>query len=153
VHAQQAICVPGDASQLNQVLVNLLLNAKDASPPGAPITIEATQTSPDFADIVITDRGSGIAPDVLPRIFDPLFTTKPRGTGLGLAVVQQVIEAHGGTVNVQSEAGVGTEFHLQLPICEATEPAHSAAGGSLLLVEDDAAVAAGLDALLTSEGV
>src|SRR5438105_837831 len=153
IHAETGLCVRGDVSQLNQVLVNLLINAKDASAPGAPITIEAKRASDEFADIVVADRGSGIPPDVLDRIFDPLFTTKPRGTGLGLAVVQQVIEAHGGTVNVQSEAGVGTTFHLQLPICEATEPAHSAAGGSLLLVEDDGAVAAGLDALLTSEGV
>jgi two-component system, cell cycle sensor histidine kinase and response regulator CckA len=153
IESERGLSIRGDASQLNQVLINLLLNARDASPPRTPITIEAKRAPANFVEIVVADRGSGIAPENLGRIFDPLFTTKPRGTGLGLAVVHQVIAAHGGSVRARSEAGIGTEFHLLLPSVEprATTPAKARA--SLLLVEDDAGVAAGLSAILGSEGI
>jgi signal transduction histidine kinase len=150
IETQEGLWIRGDVSQLNQVLVNLLLNARDASAPNSPIEIRVLRESEQFAEIVVADHGSGIRSDLLERIFDPLFTTKQRGTGLGLAVVRQVMDAHGGTVRVKSEVGAGTEFRLRLPMAKVRED-RPAAGRSLLLVEDDAGVAAGLEVLLTSE--
>jgi len=153
VEAERGLSIRGDVSQLNQVLINLLLNARDASPPRIPITIEAKRAPSNFVEIVVADRGSGVPPEILDRIFDPLFTTKPRGTGLGLAVVHQVIAAHGGSVRARSEAGIGSEFHLLLPSVEPRPAAPAKRRASLLLVEDDAGVAAGLSAILGSEGI
>jgi PAS domain S-box-containing protein len=158
VQSEAGLHIRGDISQLNQVLINLLLNARDAAPPRTPITIAATRASnagapAKFVEIVVSDRGSGIPPHLIDRIFDPLFTTKPRGTGLGLAIVHQVIAAHGGSVRVVSEPGAGTEFHLLFPMAESRAAQTSAMRGSLLLVEDDAGVAAGIAAVLGSEGL
>jgi two-component system cell cycle sensor histidine kinase/response regulator CckA len=152
IESERGLSIRGDVSQLNQVLINLLLNARDASPPRTQITIEAKRAG-NFVEIVVADRGSGIPPETLDRIFDPLFTTKPRGTGLGLTVVHQVIAAHGGSVRARSETGVGTKFHLLLPSVEPRATAPAKRRASLLLVEDDAGVAAGLSAILGSEGI
>lgn len=118
--------INGDMNLLNQVLSNLVLNARDASPPDAPIVISARRAASEVLstpsiDITVTDRGSGIPPENLQRIFEPLFTTKRRVTGLGLAVVHQVVHAHGGTVRVRSEVGVGSEFHVILPLRETAD--------------------------------
>jgi PAS domain S-box-containing protein len=154
IRAEPGLAIRGDVSQLNQVLVNLLINSRDAAAHKSPIGIEASrESSGSFVEIVVADRGSGIPPEVLEHIFDPLFTTKPSGTGLGLAVVHQVVTAHGGSIRVQSEVGVGTEFHLLLPAAVPPPEPPPRIGGSLLLVEDDAGVAAGLSAILGSEGL
>jgi len=150
VNIEPGLSIRGDVTQLNQVLVNLLLNARDASASASVIEIRATRESKQLAEIVVADHGSGIRPELLERIFDPLFTTKQRGTGLGLAVVRQVVEAHGGSVSAQSRLGDGTQFHLHLPLADRPAP-HAAAGRTVLIVEDDASVAGALAELLTTE--
>ncbi|MBR8303904.1 histidine kinase [Burkholderia dolosa] len=107
-------CLP---SQLNQVFMNLLVNAAQAMPERGVITIR-TSSDGDQVSIAIADTGTGMAPDVVRRIFDPFFTTKPvgQGTGLGLSVSQRIVERHRGTIDVTSEPGRGTTFHIRLPV-------------------------------------
>jgi two-component system cell cycle sensor histidine kinase/response regulator CckA len=126
--ADDGLFIRGDIQQLNQVLANLMINARDASGDRAPIRIgarrmaaESSGLSAEALDLAVIDEGGGIPREILDRIFEPLFTTKGHGTGLGLAVVHQVITAHGGVVRVRSEVGYGTEFHLILPLVEAIQ--------------------------------
>ena len=105
----------------------------------------------------VRDTGTGIAPDVLPHIFEPLYTTKASGTGLGLAVVQQIIAHHGGTLSVETFQRLGTVFRIRLPrivrpIAVET-PTQAPALERVLLVEDDEIVAEGLVQLLVMEGL
>jgi PAS domain S-box-containing protein len=119
-----------DPGQTGQVFRNLALNAREAMPEGGTISVRAENVvlgphehpslpPGDYVRVSITDRGGGISKDVLPRIFDPYFSTKLRGAqkgmGLGLAICHAVIQSHGGAITVQSEPGVGTTFHLLLP--------------------------------------
>jgi two-component system cell cycle sensor histidine kinase/response regulator CckA len=125
----------------------------------------ATVTSPDrFVHLTVQDDGCGIPPDVLPHIFEPLFTTKKaRGTGLGLSIARQVITRHAGHMFVESTVRRGTTMHLFIPATTAdfvegvgavSNPALSARTcNHILLVEDDPAVAAGITALLESNGI
>jgi PAS domain S-box-containing protein len=154
--------VHGDGSQLAQVLVNLALNARDAmEAAGGTLTLEARPAvegeianAERFVRISVRDTGTGIAGDDLPYIFEPLFTTKNRGTGLGLSVAFQVVAAHGGDIAVESEPGQGTVFHLLIPagsvpaeeLEEEAQPATGELAGSLrvLIVDDDNSVATGL---------
>ncbi|MCA9675217.1 MAG: HAMP domain-containing protein [Kofleriaceae bacterium] len=110
--------IRGHAGQINQVFMNLLTNAAQAvaSRDDAVITID-TAGEGDHVVVTIGDNGAGIPPDVLPRIFDPFFTTKEvgEGTGLGLSIVHELVERHGGTIDVHSDLGVGTTFTVQLP--------------------------------------
>ncbi|HEV7921067.1 MAG TPA: ATP-binding protein [Thermoanaerobaculia bacterium] len=147
------LIISGDVSQLNQVLANLVLNARDASPRGAKIEITAARVAGDRLDLTVADRGAGIPDDIRTRIFEPLFTTKRSGTGLGLAVVHQVIEAHDGEVRVESEMGRGTRFHLLLPLIADRAAVRRLLPERVVIVEDDPSVAAGLSALLESEGI
>jgi signal transduction histidine kinase len=112
-----AIC---DPEQLHQVISNLVVNARDAMPAGGVITIAADVEPTDASRVRIrvSDTGVGIAPEVLPRIFEPLYTTKQKGTGLGLSVVQQTVERNFGTISVQSSLGKGTTFQILLPRSE-----------------------------------
>jgi signal transduction histidine kinase len=112
--------VDGDAELLHQALVNVLLNGINATSIGGEVRVCATiaaseQQSPSSISVTIRDTGHGIAPADLPHIFDPFFTTRPDGTGLGLSIVQQILEEHGGTVEVDSQLGTGTSFVLRLP--------------------------------------
>jgi two-component system sensor histidine kinase HydH len=102
-----------DPDRLTQALLNLYLNAIQAMPEGGRLQINAAET-PAGLELVVRDSGSGIPADALDRIFDPYYTTKTTGTGLGLAVVQKVVEAHGGRVRVQSDQQ-GSRFTLILP--------------------------------------
>jgi PAS domain S-box-containing protein len=149
--------VSADGAQLQQVVMNLAINARDAMPDGGTLRIalledeqpaEPDATAPrHVARLLVGDTGSGIPPDVLPHIFEPFFTTKPpgQGTGLGLAIVQSVAARHGGSIDVHSEAGKGTTFAVHLPCIEApaatdiAEPhAATACGrGELVLIVDD----------------
>ena len=110
------------ASQINQVLLNLLANAAQAIPSGKEGRI-IVRTSCDgtYAFIEVEDNGSGIPDEVLQKIFDPFFTTKDpgKGTGLGLSVSQKIIQDHGGNMTVSSTVGVGTKFIISLPITQA----------------------------------
>lgn len=109
-----------DKNQMKQVLLNLFINAIDAMPDGGKIEIKIRQEK-DYLVMSVSDSGSGIESDCLARIFDPFFTSKPKGSGLGLALVNKIVRAHGGFINVSSETGHGTEFSISLPA--ASEPA------------------------------
>ncbi len=117
----------GNAGKLQQVFLNLFLNAKDAMQSGGSLQIRTLVNG--HVTIAITDTGSGIAPEHLQRIYDPFFTTKSapkegqrRGTGLGLAVTYGIIQEHSGKIRVESEVGCGTTFYLEFPVLR--KPAH-----------------------------
>jgi PAS domain S-box-containing protein len=107
----------GDANTLQQVLLNLVTNAWDAVERDGAVTIETTvaATVPPSVRLVVSDTGRGIDPEVLPRIFDPFFSTKPTGTGLGLSITDGIVREHGGTIDVESLPGRGTRFVLTFP--------------------------------------
>ena len=106
-----------DGNQIQQVLVNLLLNAEDAVEPGKGRIRVATRALPgDLVEVEVQDNGTGIKPDDVPRLFEPFFSTKGnRGTGLGLAVTWGILESHGGSVEVDTELGRGTSFFVRIP--------------------------------------
>lgn len=157
------LCVRGDRSQLEQVLLNLCFNARDAIESKGQIRLRAGQQTvyglglgPDpqldageYVVMTVEDDGHGIAADVLPRIFDPFFTTKgtATGTGLGLANSYSIIEQHDGTIIVESTPGKGSSFSVYLPLAAselvaesespAPEPTRAATAGELVLVADD----------------
>jgi signal transduction histidine kinase len=109
-------CAP---SQMNQVFLNLLTNAAQATAEdGGVITVRTFQPDAERVAVEFADNGHGIPPDVLPKIFDPFFTTKEvgKGTGLGLSISYKIIESHGGRIDVQSKVGVGTRFTVTLPV-------------------------------------
>lgn len=103
------------ASTLRRALLNLIQNAAEALHPGGRVTLVGQRTS-TRVQLQVRDTGSGIAAERLAHIFEPLHTTKPGGTGLGLHIVQEVVTAHGGEVTVQSVAGQGTTFTITLPL-------------------------------------
>jgi signal transduction histidine kinase len=103
-----------DATQLGQALDNLVRNAIEATPQGGRVTV-AARCERGGCLVEVRDTGGGIAPEDLPRIFDLYFTTKPDGTGVGLAVTQQIVTAHGGTIEVDSRPGRGTTMSVRLP--------------------------------------
>jgi C4-dicarboxylate-specific signal transduction histidine kinase len=111
----------GDDASLQRVLINLLDNAVNASKKGGKLRIAARASTADAKrpgiEIKITDDGAGIPGELLPKIFDLFVTTKPsgKGTGLGLAVCQEIVKAHGGTINIKSEVGTGTSVRIYLP--------------------------------------
>jgi CheY-like chemotaxis protein len=107
--------VSGDDAELREVLVNMVFNAVDAMPHGGGLRL-ASKDAEGFAVIEVSDTGEGMADDVRARVFDPFFTTKGvRGMGLGLSVSYGVISRHGGTIEVESEVGRGTNFRIKLP--------------------------------------
>jgi two-component system sensor histidine kinase PilS (NtrC family) len=108
--------VRADSSKLRQVMWNLLRNAAEAASSGGKhVNVSAHLEGEDDVLIVVGDDGPGIAPDQLARIFDPFFTTKEKGTGLGLATCHAVIAEHGGSIDVQSTLGTGTQMTVTLP--------------------------------------
>jgi signal transduction histidine kinase len=116
--------VEHDANQINQVLLNLLLNAIQSMDKPGTIRVSIDQDgSDDRALITVADEGKGIPPEHLPSIFRPFFTTKGHGTGLGLSLAKRTVEAHGGTIEVSSELGRGTQFIVLLPMKRKEEPA------------------------------
>lgn len=112
------------ASQINQVLLNLLVNAAQAIPEKGEISIRTGQAG-DEVFIAIADTGSGIPAENLSRIFEPFFTTKPvgKGTGLGLAISHDIVQKHGGRIEVESTVGKGTTFTVWLPVNSPVEAA------------------------------
>jgi PAS domain S-box-containing protein len=102
------------ASTLRRALLNLVQNAAEALRPGGTVTLAGHGTD-DQVQIQVRDTGSGIPAEQLAQIFEPLYTTKPGGTGLGLYIVQQIVAAHGGQVTVESQVGRGTTFTITLP--------------------------------------
>jgi PAS domain S-box-containing protein len=108
--------ISGNGNALQQVLTNLLLNARDAMPRGGEVRIETTPDRTGWLRLTIADTGDGMTPEVLAKIWEPFYTTKTSGTGLGLAVTHRIIREHGGTVEVQSAPGSGTTFTIMLPL-------------------------------------
>jgi signal transduction histidine kinase len=104
-----------DGQLMETVLYNLLLNAAQASPPKGSITLKTRQLD-DAVEIAVIDRGRGIDPIDMESIFNPFFTTKSDGVGLGLAIVSKIVDEHGGTINVESKPGEGTAFRVYLPL-------------------------------------
>jgi CheY-like chemotaxis protein len=153
-----------DQGQLEQALLNLALNARDAMPAGGTLAIQAkniqfgeaqnwrhSSVQPgSYVMIAVTDTGTGMDTDTQARIFEPFFTTKPpgKGTGLGLPMVYGVIQQSGGAISVYSEPGQGSTFKIFFPQCEAgvspdaKPPAASEVNGNetILLVEDQGAI-------------
>jgi len=122
----ETIIAPGvppfllDPDRLTQALLNLYINAIQAMPEGGLLTVSAGESAAGL-ELVVSDSGAGIPDEALRKIFDPYYTSKNTGTGLGLAVVQKVVEAHGGTIRVQSDPGRGTRFTITLPSMEQEE--------------------------------
>jgi PAS domain S-box-containing protein len=154
--------VKADPGQIEQVLVNLSVNARDAMPRGGRLTIETSVVALDaeyckrhlearpgpYVMLAASDNGVGISEEVRPRLFEPFFTTKPagRGTGLGLATAYGIIKQAGGSIEVYSEVGHGTTFKIYLPQVDETAAAQAASLGegelsrgseTVMIVEDD----------------
>ena len=104
-----------DANQIGQVLINLIQNAYQAMTDGGNLKI-STKVSEGFMEVEVGDSGCGIPEKEIKKIFDPLFTTKPRGTGIGLAVCHGIIQKHNGVIDVKSQEGVGTTMFIRLPL-------------------------------------
>lgn len=112
-----------DVNQIQQVLINLLLNAEEAIQDGGTITVRSTLNADQKTiKVEIADTGCGIPPENLPKIFEPFFSTKPKGTGLGLAVSYGIVRNHKGDMLVSSRHGEGTSFVIQLPITQESNP-------------------------------
>lgn len=167
--------VRADRGQLDQVLINLCVNARDAMPGGGRLTIEtenvifdeeycamhAWATPGRYVMLQVSDSGCGMAPEMLGQIFEPFFTTKEpgRGTGLGLATVYGIVRQHSGTVQVYSEVGKGSTFKVYLPAvedaaainCQGPEPIR---GGheKILVAEDDSQIRSLAKRILESAG-
>ncbi|HEY3053629.1 MAG TPA: PAS domain S-box protein [Thermoanaerobaculia bacterium] len=168
------IYVHADPLQIGQVFTNLALNARDAMQErgGGKLTVTAelarsfgsfrfgvVKTADRFIHFTVRDEGCGISDERLAHMFEPLFTTKNGGIGLGLAISYQVVTCHNGHIFVESEVGKGSSFHVflpaTLPLVHQDEPAQPPALSirRLLLVEDEPAVASGICMLLQMEGV
>ena len=172
-----------DSSQFEQIILNLVLNARDAMPRGGTLTLETSVTSleagwtaedgqlppGEHVVVAVTDTGAGIAPEITERIFEPFFSTKAdgQGTGLGLAVVRDMVRAAGGQVLVYSEPGHGSSFKLYFPRVQAQEQAHDSSAEAraegdavlraegtrvILLAEDEEAVRSLTRTLLEQHG-
>jgi signal transduction histidine kinase len=156
--------IMADYGQLEQVLVNLAVNARDAMPEGGTLTIDTENVEADAAYVTlrqglspgryvrlrVSDTGVGMSPEVAARAFEPFFTTKPKGegTGLGLATIYGIVSGAGGHVQAYSEPGLGTTFTVLLPATDAPLPAppdalrepRAGAGETILVVEDEVAM-------------
>jgi signal transduction histidine kinase len=105
---------PVDTQQFRQILWNLCLNAVEAMPEGGELRVAATVRG-EILEVTISDTGEGIAESDLSHLFEPFFSTKEEGTGLGLALVHRIVQEHGGEIDVRSSPGLGTTFTLTLP--------------------------------------
>ena len=159
-----------DAIQMGQVIFNIVINAQQAMPLGGTITIAAENVTvgPEekhampagrYVRISVRDKGVGIAKEIRSRIFDPFFTTKKKGSGLGLATSYSIVRQHGGSIEVESEPGEGSVFHIFLPASEpaeahAAKAAAAAPGGSgrILIMDDEEMVRDTISAMLHYHG-
>jgi signal transduction histidine kinase len=155
-----------DVRKLRQVLLNLVLNAMQASPPGETVTIDVGEKcgADGFLRLRVVDHGAGMTPEVLERIRKPYFTTREGGTGLGVAVARGLVEQHGGRISYESAPGKGTTVAIDLPRCALSSPlaqkqlpkspragcAPAAAASGASLVADAVPVPAASDAPLPS---
>ena len=161
--------IAGDARELQQTFVNLVINARDAGAKKIELRVERTTRSryrfgvvPEGVSHVhlsLSDDGRGMPPQMMEHVFEPLFTTKKSGTGLGLALARNVVEQHGGSIFVESREGEGSTFHIFLPVTyeepvpiETVVPARPPGMHAVVLVEDEPAVAEGVATLLALDG-
>jgi CheY-like chemotaxis protein len=162
-----------DRSQLSLALVNLLINARDAMPDGGRVVVSleeamhganGTGEKTPFLSISVSDQGVGIPPELLDKVAEPFFTTKPagEGTGLGLSMVAGFIEQSGGSIRITSEAGTGTTIAMLIPVAPEAHPADDADATeadeamtirSLLLVDDEEAVRSVVSEQLSDFGI
>ncbi|MGZ8866974.1 MAG: PAS domain-containing hybrid sensor histidine kinase/response regulator [Thermoanaerobaculia bacterium] len=170
--------IPSDVSilcdryHLEQVIANLATNARDAMPDGGTFTLEialdagrwrnrvALRPGVQYARLTVIDNGAGISAEVLSHIWEPLFTTKRAGTGLGLPIAKRLIERQNGVILIDSTEGRGTMFHIFLPVAAGAKPPQPADEAApraplrrVVLVEDDESVAVGLGLMFELEGV
>jgi two-component system, NtrC family, sensor histidine kinase HydH len=110
--------VPLDREMFKQALLNLLLNAEQAMPEGGQLTLVAAVEGPNVC-LSLIDTGRGMSAETAAQVFKPFFSTRPGGTGLGLPTTRKIVEAHGGTIDVQSAPGRGTKFTIRLPVAAA----------------------------------
>jgi signal transduction histidine kinase len=108
------LLVPIDAKLIKQAVLNLMINGVQAMPNGGELILSASRTD-GFIRIDVIDTGTGIDADAMKNIFNAYYSTKKGGTGLGLAIGQRIAREHGGSLNVQSEIGKGSDFYLLLP--------------------------------------
>ena len=121
--------IQADQALLHRAIENLVLNAMDAMPAGGVLMLRTTHQD-DGVHLEISDTGAGLTPEECDRLFTPYYTTKQHGTGLGLAIVQSVVSDHGGRISVESESGVGTSFHIDLPTKPRPKPVNPANAGA-----------------------
>lgn len=161
-----------DTGQMSQVIQNLVINAKHAMPNGGVLRISGKNTrlsgrenlplmEGEYIRVSIKDCGSGISPENLSRIFDPYFTTKEKGSGLGLATAYSILKRHEGLITVESELGKGSTFHLYLPASQAATPAtksdttlqmRGSGTGRILAMDDEPGIRTLLTAILKHFG-
>ena len=153
-----------DSAQMQQILTNLVVNARDAMPNDGRLSIALSQRDAQL-QLVVSDSGPGIPPHAMKHIFEPLFTTKRSGTGLGLAVARQIITMHGGSIDAANLEGGGAIFTILLPLLptqalpsggvrtESERPMDHDQPMNVLLVEDDEAISSGMAELLRDEGI
>jgi two-component system sensor histidine kinase AtoS len=124
-HDPECPQAPLDAREIRKALLNLILNGLEALGPGGRLTIDTAYAS-DARTITVTidDTGAGMSEETLARVFDLFFTTKPEGTGLGMALARSVVTRHGGQLAINSEVGRGTRVLVRLPI----DPGHAEGG-------------------------
>lgn len=115
--ARMLTATPIDATQMQQVLVNLIKNAAQAMTTGGTLTLQTGENS-DSVWMSVTDTGGGIPQEQINRIFEPFYTTKKKGSGLGLMIVQRIVRAHNGRIELESNVGKGTTFRIWLPLHE-----------------------------------
>ena len=137
--------VDGNASELREMLINLLLNALDAMPNGGDLGVNVRQLDADHVEITISDTGIGMTAEVRARCFEPFFTTKgSAGTGLGLAMCYGIVQRHEGVISIESELGEGTTVRINLPaakrvpIAKASPRVEPVRRMRVLLIDDDA---------------
>lgn len=123
--------IRGDEAQLRAALLNLLRNSREAMPAGGSVTV-TTRASDGYVEAEVRDTGAGIPAEALPRIFDAFYSTKEKGTGLGLAFTQQVVQEHGGSITCDSAPGDGTSFRVRLPAVTDERPSTSVGVGEAL---------------------
>jgi two-component system, NtrC family, nitrogen regulation sensor histidine kinase NtrY len=122
LHLEENIpIIQADATLLHRAIENLILNAMDAMPAGGVLMLR-TQTIEGGVSLEVSDTGTGLTPEESERIFTPYYTSKQHGSGLGLAIVQAIVADHGGRISVESESGVGTSFHIELPASRPHKP-------------------------------
>jgi signal transduction histidine kinase len=169
--------ISADPSQIQQILLNLAVNARDAMPSGGLLTIEARHAPSEVRDervlrgvqpeigarLCVSDTGCGMTPETIAQVFEPFFTTKPlgKGTGLGLSTVYGIVQQHGGRIDVTSEPGTGTTFTIDFPAVAAADSPDAAGdhvdppgrgSESILLVEDQAELRSLVARVLSGRG-